>query len=654
MTDRHDRRRIPRSVWLRALLLVAIVAAAFVVARWSPVASWFDDDRLVELLTGLRGLWWAPPLLIVLYVVFASLAVPAAPLMVAGAAFGPVYGFLYNMAGLFAGAAASYLLALVLGRDFVVHIAGRRMQRAERAFRRHGFWPLVQTRFLPIPFTAVNFGAALAGVPPAMFLLAAFVGLVPSTLIHSYFIATLIETSGPDRWPYLVAYGATFLLFNLLIGIPWIVQQRRRRRRYLKLQAARAARDRRTAPPVPDRRRAGSGPGDFLRFTVAWLRDFRWSWRRLAIVVAYLLVLPLIELWVWAGLLADRLFFPGHGERRVTAPVFIVGNFRSGTTRLHRLLARDTERFATMRMWQILFAPSITGQRLISGLARLDRRFGASLHRLVAVIDRDWDRRNPMHQASLAQPEEDDYLLLHIWSALTIGLSSGLLDEAEPYRVFDQGLTDGRRRRIMGFYRSCIQRFLHAEARDGRRTYLAKNPALTPKIRTILEHFPDARFIVMVRDPRHTIPSFLSMMQMSWRIVGADPTDPALPEFLVDMADHWYRYPAEVLGGLPPDRSAVVVYGDLVHDPAGTVRSIYQRFGFELGGGMAAMLENEAAAARSYRSRHRYSAADLDLDTERLAERFADVIEEYGFDREPKAAPAASEGPPRHRGSAEV
>ncbi len=643
MTGASDRPPIPRAVRLRALLLVAVLAAAFAAVRWTPLAGTVGDERLVDLLTGLRGLWWAPPLLVALYVIFACLALPAAPLMVAGAAFGPLQGFLFNMAGLLAGAAASYFLALALGRDFVAHVAGRRMRRAERAFRRHGFWPLVQTRFLPIPFTVVNFGAALAGVPPAMFLTAALVGLVPSTLIHSVFIAVLIEAQGADRWPLLGLYGVTFLAFNLAIGLPWLIQQRRRQQRELEPLHARVARRPGVAPQARADGRAGSGLRNFVRFTLRWLADFRWSLRRLAIVIAYMLVLPLVELWVWAGLAVDHLLFPGYRRQPVENPVFIVGNFRSGTTCMHRLMARDRRRFATMSMWQILFAPSVCQQRLVGEVARLDRRLGQPLQRLLGLVDRDWERRNPMHQASLQQPEEDDYLLLHIWSAVTVGLSSGLLDEAEPYRTFDQGLPAAERRRIMGFYRRCVQRFLFAEGAGTGRTYLAKNPALTPKLRSVLEHFPDARFVVMVRDPRRTVPSFLSMMRMSWRIVGADPDDPALEGFLLEMADHWYRYPEEVLPALPEDRSAIVVYDDLVRDPAASVRAVYDRFGFELDSAYEEVLEAETEAARAYRSRHRYSADMLGLDAHRLAERFSDVIERYGFDRDASPPPDVGE-----------
>jgi uncharacterized membrane protein YdjX (TVP38/TMEM64 family) len=141
------------------------------------------------------------------------------------------------------------MVARILGRDFVVRVTGRRIRRAEHLFERHGFWPLVQTRFLPIPFAVVNYGAALAGVGTPLFFVATAVGLIPSTLIHTYFIAEAIETRGLGRAMTLTCYAGTFVLFNVLISALWVGEQARRRKRYRELIALRAA------------RRLGDGPG---------------------------------------------------------------------------------------------------------------------------------------------------------------------------------------------------------------------------------------------------------------------------------------------------------------------------------------------------------------------------------------------------------
>jgi len=370
----------------------------------------------------------------------------------------------------------------------------------------------------------------------------------------------------------------------------------------------------------------------WFRFAVAWLRSTRWTTRRVAIVAAYFILFPLIELYVWTGLLLDHVLFGRFRSQPVEQPVFIVGNPRSGTTFLHRLLSRDAGRYRTMKMWEILFAPAITQRVLVRALAAVDRAVGGPLRRRLDRIEAGWQEQNVMHEVSLLEPEEDDYLLLHIWSALTIGLSSGLPELAMPYTFFDDALPARERRRVMRFYRRCVQRHMLARGHAPGVHYLAKNPALCPKLDTVLEFFPDARIIYLVRSPLEMIPSYVSMMEFSWATLGAAAEDGALADYVIRMAAHWYRYPLERLDREPEDRRAIVRYDDLVSDPETTVRRIYERFGFDVGPAFAEVLREESARARGYRSRHRYDLEALGLSRERIVEECREVFERFGFD----------------------
>lgn len=228
---------------MKALGLAAIVATGFVVVRFTPLAGFLTEDKFVELFETLRRSWWAPLLLIGLFTFASPLGAPVSVFMIAsGAVFGFLAGSIYNLIGLLLGMATSYYLARSLGRDFVVHLTGGRLRRVERIFERSGFWPLVQIRFMPIPFAAVNFGAALAGVKAPLFLTAGLIGLVPATLVHTFFFSRLFETSGRERVVTFVWYVVVLGIFNLLIGYPSLRSALRRRRRYEELVEARRGR----------------------------------------------------------------------------------------------------------------------------------------------------------------------------------------------------------------------------------------------------------------------------------------------------------------------------------------------------------------------------------------------------------------------------
>ena len=219
-----------------------MLVAGYIAIRHTPLGEWTTEERIQAALVDIRGIWWTPILLLLLYAVIAPFGISMFPLTIAGAAFGPYAGSALNTVGIVIGAATSFFAARALGRDFVLRITGKRIRKVERSVNRQGFWPLVQLRFLPIPYPVINFASALAGVPAKRFLAASVLGLIPATLIHSYFIAQLIYTSGDDRVTQGLIYAAVLVAINLAIAGLWLRGRVERRTRYRELLARRAAR----------------------------------------------------------------------------------------------------------------------------------------------------------------------------------------------------------------------------------------------------------------------------------------------------------------------------------------------------------------------------------------------------------------------------
>ncbi len=228
------------SAWLKALTFVFILIGAYAAIRYTPLGEWTDEERIRAALIDIRGIWWTPVVLLILYALIAPSGISMFPLTIAGAAFGPFAGSVLNTIGIVIGAATAFAVARALGRDFVVRVTGDRFRRAERMLNRQGIWPLIQIRFMPIPYPVVNFAAALSGVAPRRFMFASVIGLVPATLIHSYFIARLIYADGQERIDVGLIYAAVLVAINLVIGIAWFRRGRQRRARYIALKAARS------------------------------------------------------------------------------------------------------------------------------------------------------------------------------------------------------------------------------------------------------------------------------------------------------------------------------------------------------------------------------------------------------------------------------
>jgi uncharacterized membrane protein YdjX (TVP38/TMEM64 family) len=165
---------------------------------------------------------WAGPILIGLYLVFAPLGIPVSPLVFAGGAvFGLLWGWLFNLIGSLLGAILSFLIALLMGRDLVLHlVSDEKLRRAEAILERHGFWAILRTRFLPVPFALVNYGAALAGVPFGVFLVSSTLGMTPSLLVYTYLSSALVTVSTEERLTVVITGGLMLLGLLLLTFFP--------------------------------------------------------------------------------------------------------------------------------------------------------------------------------------------------------------------------------------------------------------------------------------------------------------------------------------------------------------------------------------------------------------------------------------------------
>ncbi len=182
-------------------------------------------------------------------------------------------------------------------------------------------------------------------------------------------------------------------------------------------------------------------------------------------------------------------------------------------------MAQDETNFASMRLWEILLAPSVTQRKVAQAVSALDRRLGGFLYRIVEWFDRHFVKAsNVMHKMSLMIPEEDEYFLIHQGATIISGLFFGFPKAAYPFVAFDTHLSRAEKRKVMRFYRHCLQRHLFAH-REQRRI-LSKNPYFSPKVDALIHHLPDAKIIYLARNPLQVVPSYASLSAHWWRLLA--------------------------------------------------------------------------------------------------------------------------------------
>lgn len=355
--------------------------------------------------------------------------------------------------------------------------------------------------------------------------------------------------------------------------------------------------------------------------------------KRLFVLLVFYTIYILVEIITWISFGLDDIFFRGYHRQQVKQPVFIVGNPRSGTTFLHRLLAKDEKNFSSIHLWEILFAPSVTQRKVAWAVSWLDRALGGLLHRILHWFDRHFvSASNVMHKMSLVVPEEDEYFLIHQGATIIAGLFFGFPRASYPFVFFDTQLSRVEKRKIMRFYRHCLQRHLFAHKET--RAILSKNPFFSPKVDALYARFPDAKIIYLARNPLKVVPSYASLSAHWWRMFAEPNKRYPHSEYILRSTQHWYRYPVERLEQAPEESRALVNFHDLVADPEKVVTAIYNQLGLEITPAFAEILREASEKACEHTSNHKYSLEGVGFTKEQILSTYRDVYERWGFDTE--------------------
>ncbi|MDX1567588.1 MAG: sulfotransferase, partial [Longimicrobiales bacterium] len=276
---------------------------------------------------------------------------------------------------------------------------------------------------------------------------------------------------------------------------------------------------------------------------------------------------------------------------------------------------------------ELIVAPSVTERRVWLALAALDRRLGRPggrlLRRLHTTLFRFMDE---VHPVDLDKPEEDYFFFLPAFACFLLVVPFPLHPGVWALARFDD-LPAAERSRLVGFYRSCVQRHLYVTGGD--RRILSKNPSFTPMVRTLAEAFPDGRLICSLRDPREGVPSLLSSLEDGARMFGWNVRAPDMRDRFVDMLEHFAAHGVETLSSLPRHRHAFVPLPALARDVESTIREVYARFGWTPGPDFVRRLKVETERARAFQSEHLYTLEDFGLRENEVMERFSPHLDRF-------------------------
>ncbi len=369
-------------------------------------------------------------------------------------------------------------------------------------------------------------------------------------------------------------------------------------------------------------------------FRIVWLGTFggpRFHLKRALTTILFALLLAAIATAIALTTALDHLFFPGFRKQKVEAPLFIVGNPRSGTTFFHYLLCLDEQRFRHQTLWQTIFS-TVLFDKFLRAFSYVDRAlfrvFSRGLTRFEKWVFRGWDG---IHQMGFQRAEECEATWCMACFTPSIYLLCPWISELEKVKYLDQ-LPDKRRELLMRYYHRILKRQIYID--KGRRTFLGKNVFHTGRMRSLLREMPDMRFVHLVRHPYDALPSLLSMFTKPWRAHSPDiAKDSDENRAMAEMGVGYYHYMEEVKAEIPPEQIVTLTYDELMAQPKQCIERVYAHFGMEMSDEFTARIDKQTRAAKSYKSRHGYSIDEYGISDQWVYDRLQPIFETYGFER---------------------
>jgi omega-hydroxy-beta-dihydromenaquinone-9 sulfotransferase len=371
--------------------------------------------------------------------------------------------------------------------------------------------------------------------------------------------------------------------------------------------------------------------GLFLRAERLALFGRPFRLRRWLYVLGFTALFAFMWFVVAFGRALDHILFPGFRRVEIERPVFIIAPPRSGTTFLQKLMSLDEERFVHAKLYQTIF-PSVVYQKLISGIVWLDDRCGAPLAKLVGWAERKWfGGWDDMHKLRFNQPEEDDGFFVYTFVTEAIYLLFPFVDE-----LWEAGFADAlppdERRRLMAYYKSCLQRQIYANGPD--KTILSKATQSSGAVQSLLDAFPDANFVTIVRHPYASVASHVSVFHPVWAAHSPEiARDSAVSQSYGRLAVEWFRHLYDMRSSIDPDRYHCVDYRDLVRDPQETIAQLYAHFGYELSREFQDRLNHAARQNNDFKSAHQYSLEEFGISKQYIQQELGELLDAYGLER---------------------
>jgi hypothetical protein len=317
-------------------------------------------------------------------------------------------------------------------------------------------------------------------------------------------------------------------------------------------------------------------------------------------------------------MLRDFAAHPEIDEQQIIRPHFLTGAGRSGSTKLHKLLAASGD-FKYLRFWQ-QFNPSLhSGDRSEDPSERV---------READAFIRWFNEHSPqarlIHEYEVFEPEEETFLFDHTRFLINFSITHASIPS-----YMQWCMTQDMAKQV-GFLKQMLK-YLQWQFYDGdQRPWVLKCPLYCGMEPLLIQLFPDAVFVATHRDPGARVASSAGLtvcMQKAYSDADrAKQTGPVILEFIA-MAANQYLAGRDAF----PDLKILdISYPELNKQAERVVEKIYAFAGRPLTDRARQAMRNwETDNPQHKHGVYKYSLADYSITEEMITENFRPYVARF-------------------------
>jgi hypothetical protein len=310
----------------------------------------------------------------------------------------------------------------------------------------------------------------------------------------------------------------------------------------------------------------------------------------------------------------EKVYFDIRCKKYVlqSDPVFIIGHWRTGTTFLHNILSKDP-RMGFVTTYQTVFPNNLLSKFIFKTFMKLmipEKRPGDNV------------------RLNVKYPQEEEFALTNInpWNYYQFMYFPSDYEEYYAKYIQFENISEKVLRKWKKDYQRLVKKSM---INSGGSVPLLKNPSNSGRIKVILEMYPDAKFIFIIRNPVIVFLSskkfFSELLPTLWfhDMEEADLDEMIFSTFIKLVEDY-----EKLKSFIPQGNLIEIKFDEFEKEPLAFLEDVYKRFNLSDFNGVKPAFQDYLKSISGYRKNKYALSSEL---LEKINARWGFAMDRWGY-----------------------